>query len=135
MHEWFRENRINQAFSTIFPLKSNLRAESLNRTLLDKGRTMIHLMKTENQGPREAAASGFPWTLTRRCYSVAPASYIRIRGFHTGFEIRNMTQYDTLTGNGPDISHLSQYDAAKSFSQIPKQCLETENLEVKRELI
>jgi len=82
--------------------EQNGKAERLNRTLMEKVRSML-------------ADSGLPPEAWGE--AVMTANYLRNRSPTTG---RDLTPYEMMTGNRPDVGHLRVF-GSKAFVHIPKE--------------
>lgn len=108
--DWFRNQVIHPEYTTPYSPESNGRAERLNRTLLDRARTMINM-------------KGSPQRKTLWADGVCTANYIRNRMYSSACQAQNVTAIEALTGVRPDISHFKSF-GCRAIICIPSQTRE-----------
>ena len=100
--DYLKAKGIKLETSVRYTPEQNGAAERLNRTLLDKVRSML-------------ADSGLPKSLWAE--ALATANYLRNRSPVNG---RNLTPLELFSGTKPDVSHLRTF-GARAYALTPKQ--------------
>lgn len=102
LEAYFDHNGIVHQSTLPYTPEQNGKAERLNRTLLEKARSML----ADSSLPFEAWGE-----------AVMTANYLRNRSPTSG---RDLTPYEMMTGKRPDVGHLRVF-GAKAFVHIPKE--------------
>ena len=107
LKQWFCDRGIVQEFSATYSPESNVKAERLNRTLLDMSHTMV------------VAAAALPNKNRLWAEAVNFSSHLRNRTFTSAGNYKDMTPFECITGEKPDLSNIRKF-GAKTNAHIPK---------------
>jgi transposase InsO family protein len=102
LESYLDQNGIVHQSTIPYTPEQNGKAERLNRTLLEKARSML----ADSDLPLEAWGE-----------AVMTANYLRNRSPTAG---RDLTPYEMMTGKRPDVGHLRVF-GSKAFVHIPKE--------------